>query len=133
MLRGIFILFLSVVQSQNLRIYVYDASYGLAESVAPVFLDKKIDAIYHTSIVMCGREYYFGLRGIVDNVPMDSGFGTPIEVLNFGTSQVDCGEFREWIDVMRKGRFKGKSYNIMLFNCNTFSNTAGKTCWQIFF
>jgi len=40
---------------QNLRIYVYDASYGLAETIAPVFLDQKISAIYHTSVVMCGK------------------------------------------------------------------------------
>jgi len=66
------------------------------------------------------------LKGIVETTPMNTGFGTPHEVLEFGPSQIDCAEFKEWVHVMRAGRFKGKNYNLMLFNCNTFSNTAGK-------
>ncbi|EDU48868.1 thioredoxin [Pyrenophora tritici-repentis Pt-1C-BFP] len=44
----------------DVQLYVYDLSKGLARNMSMQFLGIQIDAVYHTSIVLDGIEYYFG-------------------------------------------------------------------------
>lgn len=45
------------------QVYVYDLSRGLARNYSRMFLGTEIEAIYHTSVVVRGKEYYLD-RGI---------------------------------------------------------------------
>ena len=46
-----------------------------------------MDAIYHTSLVMNGIEYYFG-QGIQTATPGSTHHGQPMEVVKLGTTQL---------------------------------------------
>jgi len=42
------------------ELYVYDLSRGMARSMSMSFIGIQIDAVYHTSLVFGGVEYFFG-------------------------------------------------------------------------
>ena len=44
----------------NVELYVYDLTRGMARSMSKQFLGIQIDAVYHTSLVFEGIEYFFG-------------------------------------------------------------------------
>ena len=52
----------------KVEIHLYDLSQGMARQFSPMFLGKQIDGIWHTGIVVYGREYYFG-GGICQSLP----------------------------------------------------------------
>lgn len=52
----------------KVTLLVYDISNGMAKSFSPMFLGKVIEGIYHTSIVVYGREYFYG-GGICNAFP----------------------------------------------------------------
>lgn len=56
-----------------------------------------MDAIYHTSIVLNGVEYYFG-QGIQTSVPGSTHHGQPIEVVKLGTTELPSDVIEEYLD-----------------------------------
>ena len=44
----------------DVQLYVYDLSQGMAKIMGPMLLGTAIDAIYHTSVVVAGIEYFYG-------------------------------------------------------------------------
>lgn len=57
----------------------------------------QIDAIYHTSLVFDGTEYFFG-RGIQQAVPGTSHHGKPMETVRMGTSELPIEVVIEYMD-----------------------------------
>ena len=41
-------------------LHVYDLSGGMAKSMSKQLVGKQIDGIWHTGIVVYGKEYYYG-------------------------------------------------------------------------
>ncbi|EEH15774.2 hypothetical protein PABG_05861 [Paracoccidioides brasiliensis Pb03] len=89
----------------EVELYVYDISKGLARELSLAITGTQIDAIYHTSLVFGGIEYFFG-RGIQQAPPGTTHHGDPIERINMGTSELP-------IEV---------SYDLFLRNCNNFTH-----------
>lgn len=77
--------------SQNVELYIYDMSQGMAKIMSPLLLGKcskfprklqkltfflvcvtgrQIDGIWHTAVVVFGREYFFGTQGITSCSPV---------------------------------------------------------------
>lgn len=50
------------------ELWVYDLSNGLARQLSVPFLGTAIDAVYHTSVVVHGKEFFFG-HGILATDP----------------------------------------------------------------
>lgn len=46
--------------SEKVTLFAYDISMGMAKGMSMMLIGQQIDAVYHTSIVAFGREYYFG-------------------------------------------------------------------------
>ena len=44
----------------QVRLAVYDLSQGMAKQFSMGFLGKQIDGIWHTGIIIWGKEYFFG-------------------------------------------------------------------------
>ena len=44
----------------DVDLYIYDLSQGFAAMMSQSLLGFRLEAIYHTAIVINGREYYFG-------------------------------------------------------------------------
>ena len=61
----------------------------------------QIDAIYHTSIVLDGIEYYFG-QGIQTAVPGSTHHGQPIEVVRLGTTELPKDVVEEYIQSLEE-------------------------------
>lgn len=55
-----------------------------------------MDAIYHTSIVLNGVEYYFG-QGIQTAVPGSTHHGQPMEVVELGTTELPSDVIEEYL------------------------------------
>lgn len=60
-----------------------------------------MDAIYHTSIVLDGTEYYFG-QGIQTAVPGTTHHGRPMEVVHLGTTELPKDVVDEYIQSMEE-------------------------------
>lgn len=95
-----------------------------------------MDAIYHTSIVLDGTEYYFG-QGIQTAVPGSTHHGQPMEVVHLGMTELPRDVVEEYIQsmeeiyspevpsssslsIIRLGANE-QSYDLFLHNCNNFT------------
>ncbi|KAE8356725.1 PPPDE putative peptidase domain-containing protein [Aspergillus coremiiformis] len=87
----------------NVELYIYDLSKGLARQWSLPLTGTHIDAIYHTSIVLSGVEYYFG-HGIQTAVPGSTHHGQPMEKVHLGETELP-----------------NDSYDLFLHNCNNFT------------
>ncbi|OLY84681.1 Desumoylating isopeptidase 1 [Smittium mucronatum] len=84
-------------KSSTVKVYVYDLSGGLANQFSKAFLGSQIDGIWHTSVVVYGKEYYFG-TGISISKPGFSQHGQPMEIIDMGTTDIPEDDFNELLD-----------------------------------
>jgi hypothetical protein len=49
----------------------------MAKSMSMMFIGQQVDAVYHSSLIVFGREYYFG-GGICWDPPEQTPYGKPI-------------------------------------------------------
>ena len=68
--------------------------------MSAAFLGVQIDAVYHTSLVFGGIEYYFG-RGIQSSYPGQTHHGRPMEMLSLGSTELDMDTIREYLESLR--------------------------------
>ncbi|PGH03555.1 hypothetical protein GX51_03980 [Blastomyces parvus] len=101
-------------------LYVYDISKGLARQLSFAITGTQIDAIYHTSLVFGGVEYYFG-RGIQQSAPGATHHGEPIERITMGTSQLPIEVIVEYMESLAEV-YTQDSYDLFLRNCNNFTH-----------
>lgn len=104
----------------DVELYVYDLSQGLAKSMSQSFLGIQIDAIYHTSIVFGGIEYYFG-HGIQTCRAGATHHGQPIETIKLGQTALPMEVILEYLESLR-AVYTPESYDLFAHNCNNFSN-----------
>ena len=70
----------------DVHLLVYDLSRGLARQMSLGLLGFQLDAIYHTSIQLNGREYVYD-GNIVAIRPGSSHLGQPMQKLHLGRSE----------------------------------------------
>ncbi|KAF2678495.1 DUF862-domain-containing protein [Lentithecium fluviatile CBS 122367] len=104
----------------DVQVYVYDLSQGLARSMSQQFLGTHIDAVYHTSLVLEGIEYYFG-QGVQTCRAGATHHGRPMEVIPLGQTQLPMEIILEYLESV-KTVYTPESYDLFLHNCNNFSN-----------
>ncbi|GMM32890.1 hypothetical protein DASC09_002150 [Saccharomycopsis crataegensis] len=108
-------------QSFPVKLYVYDLSQGMARAMSPQIIGIQIDAIYHTSLVVHGKEFFFS-RGIsFTNPPGSTIYGQPIEVVDLGETFITEDLLNDYLDNM-KAEYHENSYDLFQHNCNHFSN-----------
>ncbi|KAJ5617004.1 hypothetical protein N7537_002118 [Penicillium hordei] len=78
-----------------------------------------MDAIYHTSIVLNGIEYYFG-QGIQTASPGSTHHGQPMEVVKLGTTELPNDVIEEYLGSLAT-IYTPESYDLFLHNCNNFT------------
>ncbi|CAO1617341.1 unnamed protein product [Jaminaea pallidilutea] len=107
-------------QTWPVELYVYDLSHGLASQLSMGLLGRHFPGVWHTSIVVHSKEFFFG-QGISITQPGGSHHGQPVETINLGNTEIDGETWLALVDDLRQ-RFTPQAYNLMSFNCNTFSN-----------
>ncbi|PVF95021.1 hypothetical protein CPB86DRAFT_776407 [Serendipita vermifera] len=105
------------------QLWIYDLSKGVARNLARVITRSEIGGIWHTSIVVFGREIWYG-DGITITAPGKSRFGYPNEIMALGTTQIDEDTFDEFL--MQMGRqFTADRYHLLDLPVNFLSTTFG--------
>ncbi|KAF1374174.1 hypothetical protein PFLUV_G00246810 [Perca fluviatilis] len=105
--------------SYPVKLYIYDMSRGMARQLSPLLLGRQLDGIWHTAIVVHGKEFFFVGEGI-NNCPPG---GTPLvlsvisrknaSILSFPATHP---AFSTLVD----------TYNLFEHNCNTFTNEVAQ-------
>ncbi|KAL1745277.1 PPPDE putative peptidase domain-containing protein [Schizophyllum fasciatum] len=106
--------------SSPVKLYVYDLSNGLAKQLSLQLTGRQIDGIWHTSVVVFGKEVFYG-QGISITQPGRSHHGQPMEIINMGETAIDEETFNEYIEEMRQ-HYTADKYHLLDFNCNSFTN-----------
>ncbi|XP_044253467.1 uncharacterized protein LOC123004330 [Tribolium madens] len=107
--------------SNKVELYIYDLSKGMAAALSPMLINKKIDGIWHTSIVVYGREYFFGSHGVSSCNPGTTALGQPLRVKTLGETQVPYSVFIDYINGLSESTWAGSTYDLFHHNCNNFS------------
>ncbi|KAG0054732.1 hypothetical protein BGZ89_002563 [Linnemannia elongata] len=106
--------------SEKVTLFVYDLSHGMARNMSLGLVGRQIDAIYHTSVVIFGREFFYG-QGIMSAIPGTTPHGQPIERVDMGETEIPQEVFMEFMDNMRE-TYTADAYHLLDNNCNNFSN-----------
>ncbi|KAH9847895.1 DUF862-domain-containing protein [Lenzites betulinus] len=104
----------------KVQLYVYDLSNGLAKQLSRQLTGKQIDGIWHTSVVVFGKEIYYG-QGIDIVRPGMSHHGRPLQIVDMGETAIDEDTFNEYLEEMRE-HYTADKYHLLDFNCNSFTN-----------
>ncbi|KAH8891352.1 kinesin-domain-containing protein [Thozetella sp. PMI_491] len=104
----------------EVHVLVYDLSRGLARQMSMGLLGFQLDAIYHTSIQLNGREYVYD-GNIVSIVPGSSHLGRPEREVPLGTTELPMEIIEEYLDSLRE-IYTVEAYDLFKHNCNNFSN-----------
>lgn len=56
--------------SVPVQLYVYDMTNGVAAVMSQMLLGQHIDGIWHTAVIIFGREFFFGSAGIQSCLPV---------------------------------------------------------------
>lgn len=84
----------------DVQLLVYDLSRGMARQMSMGILGFQLDAIYHTSIELSGREYVYD-GGIVAIRPGSSHLGQPMEKIHLGRTSLTMDVVEEYIESVR--------------------------------
>ena len=64
-------------------LHIYDLSQGMAAQFSRALIGRYVEGIWHTGIVVYGKEYYFG-GGISYDPPRQTPFGTVLPYNRLG-------------------------------------------------
>ncbi|KAJ7935498.1 PPPDE putative peptidase domain-containing protein [Mycena leptocephala] len=104
----------------SVKLYIYDLSNGLAKQLSQQLTGRQIDGIWHTSIVVFGKEVFYG-QGINMTLPGRSHHGQPLQVVDLGETAIDRETWEEYLEEMRD-HYTADKYHLLDFNCNSFTN-----------
>ncbi|CAM9704975.1 unnamed protein product [Ectocarpus sp. 12 AP-2014] len=114
--------------AHRVQLALYDLSRGMAKAMSMAILGKQIDGIWHTGIIVYGKEYFFG--GGLQSMPheqfvqMHGGVG-PTEYIELGSTDLTQELFEDFNREVQP-RFTAQTYDLMKHNCNTYSNEASQ-------
>uniref|UniRef100_A0A0A9YE96 PPPDE peptidase domain-containing protein 2 n=1 Tax=Lygus hesperus TaxID=30085 RepID=A0A0A9YE96_LYGHE len=108
---------------EDVYLYIYDLSNGMARVLSPSVIGRQIDGIWHTGIVVYNREYFYGSGGVQVAEP-GGVIGPPQEKLKLGTTHVPIDIFEEYLNGLHETEFRGEEYHLLNHNCNNFSDAV---------
>jgi hypothetical protein len=103
-------------------LHLYDLSHGLAAQLSLSLIGRHVEAVYHTGVVVFGREVYFG-GGIQQAPPGRTQYGTPMRRLALGRTLLTEDALRDFLGGLSASTFAADKYHILENNCNNFSET----------
>ncbi|KAF5285885.1 hypothetical protein FQA39_LY04346 [Lamprigera yunnana] len=105
----------------KVEVYIYDLSRGWAPTISPLLIGKRIDGVWHTSIVVYGREYFFRSQGVESCNPGSTALGRPLEIVNLGETQIPYTVFIDYLSGLSESSYGNGTYDLLKHNCNNFS------------
>ncbi|RMX88929.1 hypothetical protein D0869_01253 [Hortaea werneckii] len=104
----------------EVQLYVYDLTHGTARQMSQQLLGFKIDAVYHTSLVFNGIEYFFG-AGVQTCYAGTTHHGRPMEIESLGATHLPMETILEYLESLKQ-IYTPESYDLFAHNCNNFTN-----------
>ncbi|KND93779.1 Desumoylating isopeptidase 1 [Tolypocladium ophioglossoides CBS 100239] len=105
----------------DVHLLVYDLSRGLARQMSTALLGFQLDAIFHTSIELSGREYVYD-GGIIAIAPGSSHLGQAMRKIHLGVTNLPMDVIEEYLDSIRP-IFTLEAYDLFHHNCNNFTDS----------
>lgn len=110
--------------TNTVTLYVYDISNGLARTMSPMIVGKVVEGIWHSSIVVFNKEYYFQ-GGTFGDAPKTTPFGQPVKEIPLGNTELSKQDLETYIESIGE-MFTSASYDIFKNNCNHYSNNLSE-------
>jgi len=110
--------------SSSVVLHLYDLSQGMAKNLSRQFLGKQIDGIWHTGIVVFGKEFYYG-GGICKDPPSKTPYGTPMKSITLGETEIPEELFLEFLQEINY-KFTADKYDLFENNCNNFTDACAE-------
>eukprot|EP00752_Nemacystus_decipiens_P009894 g8827.t1 len=100
----------------------------MAKTMSMAILGKQIDGIWHTGIIVYGKEYFFG--GGLQSMPHEQfvqmhGGVRPTEYIELGSTDISQELFEDFNREVQP-RFTAQTYDLMKHNCNNYTNEASQ-------
>eukprot|EP00929_Paragymnodinium_shiwhaense_P019027 TRINITY_DN13099_c1_g2_i1.p1 TRINITY_DN13099_c1_g2~~TRINITY_DN13099_c1_g2_i1.p1 ORF type:complete len:432 (-),score=109.51 TRINITY_DN13099_c1_g2_i1:51-1346(-) len=108
-------------RERDVTLHLYDLSRGIAPILGPLVVDEDIQGVWHTGVVVFGKEYYFG-GDIYFDTPAETGFGPPRRAIHLGTTLRHREELHAFIVDELKPSFSREAYDAARNNCNHFTD-----------
>lgn len=102
------------------RIFVYDLSQGMASQFSQQLIGKQVDGIWHTSVIVYEKEYFYG-GGVQSDHPKSTPYGQPLREIDMGYTSIPQSTFHDFLNEIAP-RFSPDKYDLFKHNCNTFAN-----------
>ncbi|GBF96242.1 hypothetical protein Rsub_08787 [Raphidocelis subcapitata] len=102
------------------QLHLYDLTRGMASALSPMLLGRHVAGIWHSGVVVHGREWFFGY-GISSTHAGGSPFGQPDMTIVLGSTEVPPEMVKDIVNDLRP-RFRPQDYNLIQNNCNHFSS-----------
>lgn len=112
------------MSAATVTLYVYDISQGMARQMSPMIVGRLVEGVWHTSIVVHNKEFYFQ-GGTFGDAPKSTPFGMPIKEIPLGTTEISKAELDEYV-VSVADQFSAETYDIFKNNCNHFTNNLAE-------
>ena len=112
------------MDKQDVLLLQYDLTNGMATKIYKFMTGKDLEAVWHTSLVVYGNEYFFG-GGICVGEPRNTPYGKPIKESVFGKTSKTEEEFNKYPDSMRDV-YSAENYHLLERNCNHFTDAICK-------
>lgn len=110
----------NVIKNTDVYLRVYDMSNGMAKTFSKQLLGIELDGVWHTSIEIFGREYFFHSTLRSEMIGVVS-FGQLVDRIHLG--QTDCSKlsFEEFFNSCYSA-WNERTYDLLENNCNNFTN-----------
>jgi Ca2+-binding EF-hand superfamily protein len=100
----------------------YDISTSATKSLSRILFGKKIEGIWHTSILAFGYEWWYG-GDCFQSRPFSTPFGaTPTRTEEIGETTRSLQELKEFVRSKMRKKYNYDSYDVITNNCNNFTN-----------
>jgi Ca2+-binding EF-hand superfamily protein len=100
----------------------YDISGKATKNLSRILFGKKIEGIWHTSILAFGYEWWYG-GDCFQSRPFSTPFGpTPDKVEDLGETTRTLSEVKDFIRNRMRKKYNYNTYDVINNNCNHFSN-----------
>lgn len=110
----------------TVELFIYDLTKGMARMMSQMLLGRQVDGVWHTAMVVYGREYFFGSGGVQSCRPGGTILGEPEQVLNLGETFIPYQVFLEYVLGLGETTFSPGAYDLFKHNCNNFTNEVSQ-------
>ncbi|XP_053607189.1 uncharacterized protein LOC128673408 isoform X2 [Plodia interpunctella] len=107
-------------------LYIYDLTHGLASLLSPAILGRQIEGVWHTSVVVYNREFFYGGHGISSCAPGSTQLGPPHQTERLGQTFVPFQVFADYLQGLATTTYTGTEYRLLEHNCNHFSEEVAQ-------